>query len=231
MSKILIVEDDVNIRNVLVYNLRSNGYEVLEADNGLDGYRLSFEKDVSLILMDVMINGLNGFDCTSKIREFSDVPILLITALEDERDKVKGFDCGADDYITKPFSIKELMARIKANLRKKCFKPIDEFRNGEKICISANVVLNKAHRNVEVNGVVKDLSATEYNLLKYLCENPNSVFSRESLLNEVWGYSYGDTRTVDVAVCRLREKLETNPNKPEIIRTRRGFGYYCTLAG
>ena len=226
MRKILVIEDDRNIRNVLTYNLQSNGYEVLEADNGIDGYKIAISNDISLILMDVMMNGLNGFECTRKIREFSDVPIIFITALEDEMDKVNGFDSGADDYVTKPFGVKELLARINVHLRKRGNV------NGsmDKLNITKNVVLNKAHKNVEVNGEVKDLSATEYNLLKYLCENPNSVFSRHALLSEVWGYNYGDTRTVDVAVCRLREKLEKNPNRPEIIKTRRGFGYYCTLA-
>lgn len=226
MRKILVIEDDKNIRNVLSYNLKANGYEVLEADNGIDGYKIAISEDVSLVLMDVMMNGLNGFECTSKIRELSDVPIILITALEEEMDKVKGFDSGADDYVTKPFGVKELLARINAHLRKRS----GTAKNIEKLNITKSVILDMAHRNVEVNGEVKDLSVTEYNLLKYLCENPNSVFSRQALLSEVWGYNCGDTRTVDVAVCRLREKLEKNPNRPEIIKTRRGFGYYCTLA-
>ena len=157
MRKILVIEDDRNIRNVLTYNLQSNGYEVLEADNGIDGYKIAISNDISLILMDVMMNGLNGFECTRKIREFSDVPIIFITALEDEMDKVNGFDSGADDYVTKPFGVKELLARINVHLRKRGNV------NGsmDKLNITKNVVLNKAHKNVEVNGEVKDLRYRE----------------------------------------------------------------------
>lgn len=225
MIKILIIEEDINIRNIIGYNLRAEGYEVIEVDNGVKGLELALDNSISMVIADIKIKDLGGVNCILKIREQSNKPILIVSAIDDEINKVNCLNAGADDYIVKPFSLKELVARVNANLRKKDINCTNNI-----IKLSKNIILDKGNKNIEVNGKIRDLSITEYNLLEYLSNNPNSVFSRQSLLSKVWGYEYGDSRTVDVAICRLREKLEKNPNRPEIIKTRRGLGYYYAVA-
>jgi len=228
MRKILIIEDDKNIRSILAYNLSKYGYKVIECEDGISGLRMAHNEEISLILMDVMLTGLDGITCTKKIREFSNVPILMLSALEEETDKINGLNSGANDYITKPFSIKELVARIEAHLR--TAESLLTNKSDKMNMVNLNGVLfNLEHHTLTVNGKVKDLSTTEYNLLSYLSKNPNKIFSRSELLSKVWGYEYGDTRTVDVTINRLRNKIEKNPSNPQTLKTLRGSGYYCCV--
>lgn len=228
MRKILIIEDDKNIRSILAYNLSKYGYKVVECEDGLSGLKMAQNDEISLILMDVMLTGIDGINCTKKIRAFSNVPIIMLSALEEETDKINGLNSGANDYITKPFSIKELIARIEAHLR--TADSMLATKSDRINMVNLNGVLfNLEHHTLTVNGKVKDLSTTEYNLLSYLSMNPNKIFSRSELLSKVWGYEYGDTRTVDVTINRLRNKIEKNPSDPKTLKTLRGSGYYCCV--
>lgn len=223
MQRILVVEDDVNIKSILTFTLQRNGYDVLTAEDGLNALEVLKDNAVSLILMDVMLPHMNGFECSQEIRKLSNVPILMLTALEDESNILKGFECGIDDYVIKPFSMKELIARIEANLRKNTKMTSRQ--------ISAIIYLQSTEVNTETYKVkvadrASELTLTEFSLLLYLYKNPNKTMSREQLLEEVWGSVYGDLRTVDVNIRRLREKIEIDPSNPKIIKTRRGFGYY-----
>ena len=222
--KILIVEDDNIISDMLSYNLEKNDYATLAAYDGDKGLKYALEENPDLILLDVMLPGMNGFDVCKKVREVSQVPIIMLTAREDESDKILGLDSGADDYVTKPFSVTELIARIRANIRRRkteapiAAKPDIEVNN-LKIFFTACTI----HKN----GKEIDLSAREFDIIKFLASQPNKVFSREELMEKVWGYEYyGDLRAVDVAMRRLREKIEDDPSACVYILTRRGFGYY-----
>ena len=208
---VLIVDDEKNIVNIIAFNLKKEGYEVLTAGDGEEAVAIADEKNPDLILLDIMMPKMDGYEACRKIREKHNMPIIMLTARAEELDKVLGLEMGADDYVTKPFGTRELIARVKANLRRSVIKGQDDLDKFE---------ARKGDR-------VLELTFREFELLKFLAQNLTQVFSRETLLEKVWGYEYyGDVRTVDVTVRRLREKLEDNPGKPVYILTKRGVGYY-----
>ena len=221
---ILVVEDEKAIADILIFNLQREGYQTLEANDGQEGLRLALEGEPDLILLDVMLPGIDGFEVCRQVRQASQVPILMLTAREEEADKVLGLELGADDYITKPFSMRELMARVKANIRRVSVQQATEElpkESGGKLVIAAD------RGAVYKDGKALDLSVREFDILTFLASAPGKVFSREQLMENVWGYDYyGDLRAVDVAIRRLREKLEDEPAQPKYIITKRGFGYY-----
>lgn len=227
MSKtVLIVEDERAIVEILKFNLQKEGYETLEALDGDAGLELARTQDPDLILLDVMLPKLNGFDvCSALRREGYLVPILMLTAREEENDKVFGLEAGADDYITKPFSMRELMARVKANMRRSRLEA-DEKAGGQLLHAGALCVDTQSYL-VTKCGAPVDLTQKEYDLLTFFLSQPGKVFTREELMEKVWNYEYfGDMRTVDVTIRRLREKVEDDPGKPVYIMTKRGVGYY-----
>ena len=220
---ILVVEDEKPIVDILKFNLVKNGYKVIEAYDGDEGLKLAISKEPDLILLDVMLPGLDGFGVCRRIREKSNIPIIMLTAREEEVDKVLGLELGADDYMTKPFSIRELLARVKANLR----RTGTEDNSGSDIIRIGNLAIDCSRYEVIKNEIVIDLTLREFELVKFLAEQQGKIFSRETLLEKVWGYDYyGDVRTVDVTVRRLREKIEDDPANPLYIITKRGVGYY-----
>ena len=226
---VLIVEDERAIVEILKFNLKREGYETLEALDGETGLLLAQTKDPDLILLDVMLPKMNGFDICKTLRaENRTTPIIMLTAREEEMDKVFGLETGADDYMTKPFSMKELMARVKANIRRRSmeYAPATSAQAANTV-EAGGLALNQETYQVTKNGVPVDLTQKEYDLLSYLIRERGKVFSREDLMQRVWNYEYyGDMRTVDVTVRRLREKIEDDPGKPVYILTRRGVGYY-----
>jgi len=223
MSKILIVEDERTIVDLLSFNLKREGFEVLEAFDGVTGLELALHGGADLILLDVMLPGLDGFELLRRLRRESDVPVIMLTAREEERDKVFGLETGADDYVTKPFSVKELIARIRANTRQ---KRGEGARTGETRSFGPFTV-DTALQEVRRGGELLDLTQREYELVLYFINAAGRVITREELMEKVWGYDYyGDLRAVDVAMRRLREKLETDPANPQYLMTRRGAGYY-----
>ena len=226
---VLIVEDERAIVEILKFNLKREGYETLEALDGETGLQLAQTKDPDLILLDVMLPKMNGFYICKTLRaERRTTPIIMLTAREEEMDKVFGLETGADDYMTKPFSMKELMARVKANIRRRSMEYAPEAPAAGGNTVEANgLLLNQDTYQVTKNGKPVDLTQKEYDLLSYLIRERGKVFSREDLMQRVWNYEYyGDMRTVDVTVRRLREKIEDDPGKPAYILTRRGVGYY-----
>ena len=229
MAKILIVEDESAIADIVAFNLEREKYEVETVYDGLAGLERGMSGDFDLILLDVMLPGMDGFEICRRIREKSNVPIIMLTAREEETDKVFGLEIGADDYITKPFSMRELMARVQANLRR-TRRPDPEASKAEAIKPDieiGDIAIYDAAHDIKRRGVSVDLTAREFALLRTMAASPDKVFSREELLSGVWGYEYfGDLRAVDVAVRRLREKLEEDPAQPRYIITRRGVGYY-----
>lgn len=223
---ILIVEDEQRINDILVITFKKEGYKVLSALDGISGLEMALNDNPDIILLDVMLPGMDGFDVLRKIREKSQVPVLMLTAREDEVDKVLGLELGADDYITKPYSNRELTARVKANLRRSDI-PAKVQAEDKNIIVSGDLVINLERYEVCKNGRIIDITVREFDLLKFLAMQPDKIFSRESLLENVWGYEYyGDVRTVDVTVRRLREKIEDDPSMPKYIVTKRGLGYY-----
>ena len=219
---ILVVEDEKAIADILIFNLQREGYQTLEANDGPAGLRLALEKAPDLILRDVMLPGMDGFEVCKRVRETSQVPILMLTAREEEADKIAGLELGADDYITKPFSMRELMARVKANMRRAPAPAAGEAPPAE-----GKLVVSAERGAVYKDGKPLELSVREFDILTFLAAEPGKVFSREQLMENVWGYEYyGDLRAVDVAIRRLREKLEDQPAQPRYIITKRGFGYY-----
>ena len=223
---ILIVEDEQRINDILVITFKKEGYKVLSALDGNSGLDMALNNNPDIILLDVMLPGMDGFDVLRKIREKSQVPVLMLTAREDEVDKVLGLELGADDYITKPYSNRELTARVKANLRRSDI-PVKVQTEDKNIIVSGDLVINLERYEVCKNGHIIDITVREFDLLKFLAMQPDKIFSRESLLENVWGYEYyGDVRTVDVTVRRLREKIEDDPSMPKYIITKRGLGYY-----
>ena len=226
-KKILIVEDERAIVEILKFNLAREGYETLEALDGEAGLQLGLTGDPDLILLDVMLPKMNGFDICAKLRDAgSTVPIIMLTAREEETDKVFGLEAGADDYMTKPFSMRELLARVRANIRRRSLD-LNARKSGGKLIEAKGLTIDPATFSVMRNGQAVDLTQKEYDLLLYLIQERGVVFSREDLMQKVWNYDYyGDMRTVDVTVRRLREKIEDDPGKPTRILTRRGAGYY-----
>lgn len=228
MSKILVIEDEKPISDIIKFNLEKEGFEVITAFDGIEGLSLAKSIEVDLILLDIMLPGMDGFEICKKVREGSNVPIIMATAKAEEVDKVLGLEFGADDYITKPFSVRELTARIKANIRRTAM-PIQTPQNAasKNLITSGALVIDLLKYEASKNGEVIPLTVREFDLLKFMAEQKEQVFSREQLLASVWGYEYyGDMRTVDVTVRRLREKIEDDSAKPEYIMTRRGVGYY-----
>ena len=221
--KILVVDDEALLVKGISYNLKNDGYEVVSGSTGLDAVRLAQDPEVGLVVLDVMMPEMDGLTACSKIREFSTVPIILLTAKTDDIDKLMGFDFGADDYLTKPFNILELKARIRALLRRS--SPSN--KPAGKLLTIGSITLDMDARNAYRNGIPVDLTAKEYDVIEYLMRNPNRVFSREALLNAIWPFEYrNDIRTLDVHIRRLREKLEQEPASPNYIMTKWGVGYY-----
>lgn len=235
---ILIVDDEKPIVDILVYNLQKEGYNTLEANDGEEAIRVAFEKKPDLILLDIMLPKVDGLTVCKKIRNSFNMPIIMISAKDEEIDKIVGLELGADDYITKPFSVRELMARVKANLRKaevNINPNIDEPKVKNTTEVKNNVVvlgdleLNLDKFEVKIRGKVIDLTLREFEVLRYLANQPGQVVTREALLEKVWGYEYyGDIRTVDVTIRRIREKIENDTSSPKILITKRGVGYYLS---
>lgn len=227
--KILVVDDEESIVKIIEYNLKKEGYEVLSACDGEEGYRLAYEKKPDLILLDIMMPKMDGYEVCKKVREKSNVPIIMLTARAEEVDKVVGLELGADDYVTKPFGNRELMARVKAHLRRNDVRK-EEAETSENSGKYGDIVIDFERFEVYKRGEVVYLTVREFELLKFLATQKNQIFSREALLEKVWGYEYfGDVRAVDVTIRRLREKVEDDPGKPRYIITKRGFGYYFTV--
>ena len=222
--KILVVDDETLLVKGIRFNLQSEGYDVITGSDGLDAVRLVQEETPDLVILDVMMPNMDGMTACGKIREFSDVPIILLTAKAEDMDKLMGFDHGADDYITKPFNILELKARIRALLRR---SGSAEKKTEEKSLSSGSIRLDLDARNAYRAGEMVDLTAKEFDVIEFLMRNPNRVYSREALLDTIWAYEYrSDIRTVDVHIRRLRDKLEENPAEPKHILTKWGVGYY-----
>lgn len=224
--RILVVDDEPNIVNILRSNLEREGYKVLAAYDGEEALRMTFSRNPDLILLDCMLPGLDGFDVCKRIRQESTVPIIMLTAKSEEIDKVLGLELGADDYITKPFSVREVLARVKAQLRR---VSIQEEQTGQpqSILQIGGIVIDQNAYQVSLDGQAVDLTLREYELVRFLASHAGQVFTREELLENVWDYEYyGDVRTVDVTVRRAREKIEPDPDHFRYILTKRGVGYY-----
>ena len=225
--KILVVDDEELLVKGIRFNLQNEGYEVLTGSNGLEAVQIAQTKQPDLIVLDVMMPEMDGLTACSKIREFSNIPIILLTAKADDMDKLIGFDHGADDYLTKPFNILELKARIRALLRR---SGAADSANTENTLTIGSITLDLNARNAYRSGQLADLTAKEFDVIEFLMRNPNRVYSREALLDTIWAYEYrSDIRTVDVHIRRLREKLEENPAEPNYIMTKWGVGYYFRM--
>ena len=226
--KILIVDDEKNIVDILKFNLKKEGFDTVEAYDGKQALDMVEREKPDLILLDIMLPEYDGFTVCKKIRQTMNTPILMLTAREEEVDKVLGLELGADDYITKPFSPRELMARVKANLRR-IVEDTQKVQSEFLTC--GDLTIDVTRYEIRREGEAVELTLREFELVKFLAMQKGQIFSRESLLEKVWGYEYyGDVRTVDVTVRRLREKLEKVPSKPEYILTKRGVGYYFNPA-
>ncbi|WP_250278601.1 response regulator YycF [[Clostridium] colinum] len=229
-NKILVVDDEQSIMNIIAFNLKKEGYEVVCAEDGEMAIKIFEEESPDLILLDIMMPKIDGYGVCKRIRDKSDIPIIMLTARADEVDKVLGLEIGADDYVTKPFSNRELMARVKANLRRKT----NINQENEQANINSGNVKNFGELTIDLDRyeVFKrnepiNLTIREFELLKFLALKKNQIFTREVLLSQVWGYEYfGDVRAVDVTIRRLREKIEDDASKPKFIITKRGIGYY-----
>lgn len=233
---ILIVDDEQPILDILVYNLQKEGYNTIEASDGITAVNLALEKKPDLILLDIMLPKLDGLSVCKRIKNSLNIPILMLTAKDGEIDKILGLELGADDYITKPFSVRELVARVKANLRKveavsgnkkmDLIQDEDDKKKESKINVG-ELELDLDKFEVKVRGQIIDLTLREFEVLRFLASQPEQVVTRETLLEKVWGYEYyGDIRTVDVTVRRIREKIEKDTSMPKILITKRGVGYY-----
>ena len=223
--KIVVVDDETLLVKGIRFNLQNEGYQVLTGTNGLEAVELAKDPEVGLMILDVMMPEMDGLAACAKIREFSQVPIITLTAKTQDMDKLMGFEHGADDYLTKPFNILELKARIRALLRRTAAQRQEIARSRQ---VSAgSITLDLDGRNAYKNGELVDLTAKEFDVIEFLMRNANRVYSREALLDTIWAYEYrSDIRTVDVHIRRLREKLEENPAKPQHILTKWGVGYY-----
>ena len=225
--KILIVDDEKNIVDILSYNLKKEGYDIEAAYDGRAGLEAARTCSPDLILLDVMLPYMDGFEVCSEIRKTDRLtPIIMLTAREEERDKVYGLELGADDYITKPFSVRELLARVKTNVRRRSVL-VEPAEAGDEPVRAGRLTIDVPRQTVAKDGVELDLTQREFELIRFMSRPCGKVFSREELMREVWQYEYyGDVRAVDVAIRRLREKIEDDPAAPAILMTKRGAGYY-----
>ena len=229
---ILIVDDEQPIREILVYNLKKEGYNTIEASDGVTALNIALEQYPDLILLDIMLPKMDGLSVCKRIKNSYNVPILMLTAKDSEIDKILGLELGADDYITKPFSVRELVARVKANLRKVENMSIARLDNENSKKKENKIIVNDLELDldrfeVKIRGEIIDLTVREFEVIKFLASQPGQVITRETLLEKVWGYEYyGDIRTVDVTVRRIREKIEKDTSSPKILITKRGVGYY-----
>lgn len=223
-QKVLIVDDEKMIVKGLKFSLEQDGIVVDCAYDGEEAVSYIKDNDYDIVLLDLMLPKFNGYEVCQQVREFSDVPIIMLTAKGDDMDKILGLEFGADDYVTKPFNILEVKARIKAITRR---NTKNKSKSDERVVESKELKIDLDGRRVFVSGNEINLTAKEFDLLELLVMNPNRVYSRENLLNTVWGYEYpGDVRTVDVHIRRLREKIEENPSEPNFVHTKWGVGYY-----
>ena len=221
--KILVVDDEKLLVKGIKFNLENDGYEVVTGADGMDAVELAAAGDIDLIVLDLMMPRMDGLEACTKIREFSDVPIIMLTAKSEDMDKLMGFEHGADDYLTKPFNILELKARIRALLR----RAGSTGKQQADVLACDHISIDRSARNAYNDGRLVDLTQKEFDLVELLMRNPNRVYSREALLDAIWGYdNSSDIRTVDVHIRRLREKLEHDPAEPKHIMTKWGVGYY-----
>lgn len=227
-NTILIIEDEQNINDILVFTFSQDGYKTMSAYDGPTGLDMALNSKPDIVLLDCNLPGMDGIDVCKEIRKQSNVPIIMLTAREDEVDKVVGLEMGADDYMTKPYSARELKARVKAILRRsEMAQAKPENADNKNVITSGDVTINVDRYEVRKNGQIIDITLREFELLKFLAVAPDQIFSREVLLENVWGYEYlGDVRTVDVTIRRLREKIEDDPSMPRYIITKRSIGYY-----
>ncbi|MBQ8836291.1 MAG: response regulator transcription factor [Clostridia bacterium] len=226
--RVLLVEDEKNIALLLAHNLNSAGYETVIAYDGEEGLKKALTEKFDIVLLDIMLPKLDGFKVLEGIRTRSDVPVIMVTARDDDKDKIAGLENGADDYVTKPYKLQELIARIRANIRRSRDEMITHLAEGGGTTTVRGLEIDRGRYVVRKDGNELELSKKEYDLLLFLMENAGKPFSREELLGKVWGYDgfLGDVNTVDVTVSRLRKKLEKDPSNPEYLITKRGVGYY-----
>ncbi len=223
--KILVVDDEKLLVKGLKYNLEQEGYQVETAFDGEEAVRLAHDESINLILLDIMLPKMDGLSVCRAIRGFSNVPIIMLSAKSEDIDKILGLEYGADDYITKPFNVREVTSRIKAILRRVAAPTPGKTTND--ILVSGDITLDYNFRHIIINSKTIDLTGKEFDLMELFIKNPGKVYTRENLLDIAWGFDYpGDVRTVDVHVRRLREKIEQNPAEPKYIKTKWGVGYY-----
>ena len=228
--KVLLVEDEKSIADGIIYNLKNEGLKVTHVDDGKIAIDIFNEEHFDLIILDIMLPEVSGLEICKAIRKSSNVPIIMLTAKDDENDKISGLEMGADDYITKPFSVKELISRVKAVLRRtknsELLHGVDEDLNFAKEITIGNIAMNPLRYEAKIDNEVIELRPREFELLYYLCENAGNIVSRDKLFIKVWGYSFaGNSKTLDVHIQRIRERIEVNPKSPKRLVTIRGVGY------
>ena len=228
--KVLLVEDEKSIAEGIIYNLKNEGLKVTHVDDGKIAIDIFNEEHFDLLILDIMLPEVSGLEICKKIRKSSNVPIIMLTAKDDENDKITGLEMGADDYITKPFSVKELISRVKAVLRRtknsELLHAVDEGLNFAKEITIGNIAMNPLRYEAKIDNEVIELRPREFELLYYLCENAGNIVSRDKLFSKVWGYSFaGNSKTLDVHIQRIRERIEVNPKSPKRLVTIRGVGY------
>lgn len=228
--KVLLVEDEKSIADGIIYNLKNEGLKVAHVDDGKIAIDIFHEEHFDLIILDIMLPEISGLEICKAIRNSSNVPIIMLTAKDDENDKISGLEMGADDYITKPFSVKELISRVKAVLRRtknsELLRGVDEDLNFVKEITIGNIAMNPLRYEAKIDNEIIELRPREFELLYYLCENAGNIVSRDKLFSKVWGYSFaGNSKTLDVHIQRIRERIELNPKSPKRLVTIRGVGY------
>ena len=228
--KVLLVEDEKSIADGIIYNLKNEGLKVTHVDEGKIALDIFDEEHFDLLILDIMLPEVSGLEICKSIRKSSNVPIIMLTAKDDENDKIRGLEMGADDYITKPFSVKELISRVKAVLRRtknsELLNGLDEDINSVKEINIGNIVINPLRYEAKIDDEIIELRPREFELLYYLCENAGNIVSRDKLFSKVWGYSFaGNSKTLDVHIQRIRERIEVNPKSPKRLITIRGVGY------